>query len=54
MLLYVGLAIGGFLLLLLICCGAVAIFYFTGCFKSLSSTEQTNQRSSIESGLSDA
>jgi len=51
---YVGLAIGGFVLLLLICCAAGAIIYFTGCLKNSSSIEQTNERSSVESSLSDA
>ncbi|CAF4428327.1 unnamed protein product, partial [Rotaria sp. Silwood2] len=48
-LLYVLLGIGGFVLLLVMCGIIIAILFFTGCMKNLSSTQQTNYRSSIES-----
>ncbi|CAF3736293.1 unnamed protein product [Rotaria sp. Silwood1] len=48
-LLYVLLGVGGFVLLLVMCGIIIAIIFFTGCMKNLSSTQHTNYRSSIES-----
>jgi hypothetical protein len=50
--LYVGLDVGGFLLLLLIYCAAGAFIYFTEFLKNSSSNGQANQRSSVESSSS--
>lgn len=50
--LYVGLIIGGFILLLVICGAAGALIYFTGCLKTPISTGGSNRRSSIESSSS--
>ncbi|CAF4455687.1 unnamed protein product, partial [Rotaria magnacalcarata] len=49
-LLYVALGVGGFLILLTIIGGAVAIVLFTGCMQNSTAASQTNYRSSIESG----